>query len=60
MKHLPGILFLLAMPCSVFLFIKVSDKTGSDILALVSAVALSVIVGLLVAFVMNRKSSDKE
>ena len=46
MKHLPGILFLLAMPCSVFLFIKVSDKTGSDILALVSAVALYVLVGL--------------
>jgi hypothetical protein len=59
-KYLPGILFLLAMPCSILLFVKVEAASGSEILALFAAVALYVVVALVLTLIMNRKSSDKE
>ena len=37
MKNLPGILFLIATPCSVALFVKVQEASGSDILGLLAA-----------------------
>ena len=39
-KKLPGILLLAAMPCSVLLFVKVQEASGSDILALIAALFL--------------------
>ena len=38
-QKIPGILFLLAMPCSVLLYIKVETLSGSEILGLLSAEA---------------------
>lgn len=54
-KNIPGILFLLAMPCSVLLYIKVEALSGSEILGLFSAVALYVIVALVIALLFNKK-----
>ena len=59
-KYLPGILFLLGMPCSILLFVKVEAASGSEILALLAAVALYVVVALVLTLIMNRNSSDKE
>ena len=59
-KYLPGILFLLAMSCSILLFVKVESASGSEILALLAAVALYVVVALVLTLIMNRNSSDKE
>ena len=55
MKNLPGILFLFATPCSVALFVKVQEASGSDILGLLAAVGLYVLVGAFVAFVFGKK-----
>lgn len=56
MKHLPGILFLLAMPLSVWIFVKVDEVLQSEILALLSAVGLYVLVALAIGFVFSRKA----
>ena len=53
--HLPGILFLIATPCSVARFVKVQEASGSDILGLLAAVGLYVLVGAFVAFVFGKK-----
>jgi len=55
-QKIPGILLLLAMPCSVLLFVKVEALSGSEILALLSAVALYVLVALVVALLFNSKN----
>jgi hypothetical protein len=57
-QKIPGILFLLAMPLSVLLYIKVETVSGSEILGLFAAVALYVVVGLVIALLFNRKDSD--
>ena len=54
-QKIPGILFLLAMPLSVLLYIKVEALSGSEILGLFSAVALYVIVALVIALLFNKK-----
>ena len=54
-QKIPGILFLLAMPLSVLLYIKVEALSGSEILGLFSAVGLYVLVGLLIALLFNKK-----
>ncbi|MBO7414157.1 MAG: hypothetical protein J6U20_10950 [Fibrobacter sp.] len=56
MKRLPGILFLLCTPLSVWLYLKVAAASGSEILALFAAVALYVLAAVCIAFVFNRKS----
>ena len=56
-QKIPGILFLLAMPLSVLLYIKVEALSGSEILGLFSAVALYVVVALVIALLFNK--SDK-
>ena len=53
-KNLPGILCLLAMPCSVLLFAKVQESTGSDIIALLTALLLYVAVIVVCALVFNK------
>lgn len=57
-QKIPGILFLLAMPLSVLLYIKVEAVSGSEILGLFAAVALYVVVALVIALFFNRKDSD--
>ena len=54
-QKIPGILFLLAMPLSVLLYIKVEALSGSEILGLFSAVALYVVVALVIALLFNKK-----
>jgi len=54
-QKIPGILFLLAMPLSVLLYIKVEALSGSEILGLFSAVGLYVLVGLAIALLFNKK-----
>ena len=56
MKRLPGILFLLCTPLSVWLYLKVAAVSGSEILALLAAVGLYVLAAICIAFVFNRKS----
>ena len=53
-KSLPGILLLAAMPCSVLLFVKVQESTGSDIIALLTALLLYVAVIVVCALVFNK------
>ncbi|WP_290746670.1 hypothetical protein [Fibrobacter sp. UBA4309] len=59
MKNLPGILFLIATPCSVYLFVKASEATGSDLVGLLAAVGLYLAVAFVLAFFMNRRNSGK-
>lgn len=49
-KNLPGILFLVAMPLSVVLYVRVESWTGSEFMGLLAAVLLYVAVGGLIAF----------
>ena len=53
-KKLPGILLLAAMPCSVLLFVKVQEASGSDILALIAALFLYAAVFVVCALVFNK------
>ena len=54
-QKIPGILFLLAMPLSVLLYIKVEALSGSEIFGLLSAVGLYILVGLVIALLFNKK-----
>ena len=56
MKQLPGILFILAAPLSVWLYIKVQAVSGSEILALLAAVGLYVLAAVCIGFVFSRRS----
>lgn len=56
MKRLPGILFLLCTPLSVWLYLKVAAASGSEILALLAAVGLYVLAAVCIAFVFNRRA----
>ena len=53
-KSLPGILLLIAMPCSVLLFVKVQESTGSDLIALLTALLLYAAVFVVCALVFNK------
>ena len=52
-KNLPGILCLLAMPCSILIFVKVQALSG-DLLALVAAVLFYIAVIVVCALVFNK------
>ena len=54
-KNIPGILFLFSFPCSVLLYIKVAALSGSEVLGLISAVALYFVVAIVIALVFNKK-----
>ena len=56
MKQLPGILFILAAPLSVWLYVKVQAVSGSEILALLAAVALYVLAAVCIGIVFSRRS----
>ena len=53
-KKLPGILLLAAMPCSVLLFVRVHDASGSDALAIIAALVLYAAVFVVCALVFNK------
>ena len=53
-QKIPGILFLLAMPLSVLLYIKVEALSGSEIFGLFSAVGLYVVVAHVIALLFNK------
>jgi len=55
LQKLPGILLLLTTPCSVYLFMKVATWTGSEVLALFSALLLYVAVVALIAVIFGKK-----
>ncbi len=55
-KSLPGILLLIAMPCSVMAFIKVEALSGSDILGLLAALSVYAVVIAIVAFLFGHKN----
>ena len=59
-KNLPGILFLLAMPCAVLLFVKVQESTGSDIVALLASVLFYIAVFVVCALVFNNPDPRNE
>lgn len=52
-KNLPGILCLLAMPCSILIFVKVQSMSG-DLLALLAAVLFYIAVIVVCALVFNK------
>ncbi len=52
-KSLPGILCLLAMPCSILIFVKVQALSG-DLLALLAAVLFYIAVIVVCALVFNK------
>jgi hypothetical protein len=56
MKRLPGILFLLCTPLSVWLYLKVAAASGSELLALLAAVGLYVLAAVCIALVFNRRA----
>ena len=56
MKRLPGILFLLCTPLSVWLYLKVATASGSELLALLAAVGLYVLAAVCIALVFNRRA----
>lgn len=59
-KNLPGILFLLAMPCAVLLFVKIQESTGSDIVALLASVLFYIAVFVVCALVFNKPDPRNE
>lgn len=52
-KSIPGILCLLAMPCSILIFVKVQALSG-DLLALLAAVLFYIAVIVVCALVFNK------
>ena len=52
-KSFPGIICLLAMPCSILIFVKVQALSG-DLLALVAAVLFYIAVIVVCALVFNK------
>ena len=52
-KSIPGILCLLAMPCSILIFVKVQALSG-DLLALLAAVLFYIAVIVICALVFNK------
>ena len=59
-KKLPGIIFLLAMPCSVLLFVQVEKWSGSELVALLSAVLFYVVVAVILGFVFRSEEPEKK
>lgn len=56
-QKLAGVLFLLAMPCSIFLYVKAEEWSGSEIVGLLAAISLYVAVALVLAMIFNPKKS---
>ena len=59
-EKLPAILFMLAIPLSIVLYLKVEAASGSEIVALLSAVACYLVVFFLLALFFNSRAKDAD
>lgn len=59
-QKIAGILFLLAMPCSIFLYVNAEDWSGSEIIGLLAAVLFYVVVAIVLALVFNPRKISRE
>ena len=55
-EKLPAILFMLAIPLSIVLYLKVEAASGSEIVALLAAVACYLIIFFLLAVFFNSRA----
>jgi hypothetical protein len=59
-EKLPAFLFMLAIPLSIVLYLKVEAASGSEIVALLSAVACYLVVFFLLALFFNSRAKDAD
>ena len=59
-EKLPAFLFMLAIPLSIVLYLKVEAVSGSEIVALLSAVACYLVVFFLLAVFFNSRAKDAD
>jgi mannitol-specific phosphotransferase system IIBC component len=57
-EKLPAFLFMLAIPLSIVLYLKVETASGSEIVALLAAVACYLVVFFLLALFFNSRAKD--
>ena len=57
-EKLPAFLFMLAIPLSIVLYLKVESASGSEIVALLAAVACYLVVFFLLALFFNSRAKD--
>ena len=57
-EKLPAFLFMLAIPLSIVLYLKVESVSGSEIVALLAAVACYLVVFFLLALFFNSRAKD--
>ena len=57
-EKLPAFLFMLAIPLSIVLYLKVESASGSEIMALLAAVACYLVVFFLLAVFFNSRAKD--
>lgn len=59
-EKLPAFLFMLAIPLSIVLYLKVESASGSEIVALLAAVACYLVVFFLLAMFFNSRAKDAD
>ena len=59
-EKLPAFLFMLAIPLSIVLYLKVEAASGSEIVALLSAVACYLVVFFLLTLFFNSRATDAD
>ena len=59
-EKIPAFLFMLAIPLSIVLYLKVEALSGSEIVALLSAVALYLVVFFLLSMFFNSRAKDTD
>ena len=57
-QKLPAFLFMLAIPLSIVLYLKVEAASGSEIVALLAAVACYLVIFFLLAVFFNSRAKD--
>ena len=57
-EKLPAFLFMLAIPLSIVLYLKVEAASGSEIVALLAAVACYLVIFFLLAVFFNSRAKD--
>ena len=59
-EKLPAFLFMLAIPLSIVLYLKVEAASGSEIVALLAAVGLYLVIFFLLAMFFNSRAKDAD
>ena len=59
-EKLPAFLFMLAIPLSIVLYLKVEAASGSEIVALLSAMACYLVIFFLLAVFFNSRAKDAD